>query len=144
MILLDVNVLVYAFREDSPEHTAYATWLSEQINSSAPYGYSEIVLSGFLRIVTHPRIYNPPSRIEKALLFAQQLIDQENAVPIRPGSRHWHIFSRLCRHANAKGNLIPDAFLAALAIESGCTFITTDRDFARFPNLKWEHPLQNP
>ena len=64
-----------------------------------------------------------------------------NAVTLAPGERHWDIFQRLCREANAKGNLIPDAYLAALAIESGAEWITTDRDYARFPGLRWRHPL---
>lgn len=98
-------------------------------------------MAGFLRIATHPRIFQPPAPIEAALGFANAFRTQPNAVMIAPGVRHWEIFQRLCREAGAKGNLVPDAWLAALAIESGCEFITTDRDFARFQGLRWSHPL---
>ena len=141
MLLCDVNVLVYAHRSDAPDHVAYRSWLENVINSQAAYGVSDVVLSGFLRVVTHPRIFNPPSRFEDALTFGEQIRNQPNAVLLRPGNRHWEIFTGLCTLANVKGNLVPDAFLAALAIENGSEWITTDRDFSRFPNLVWRHPL---
>jgi uncharacterized protein len=141
MILIDVNVLVYAHRQDAPGHAHYLEWLEGVIESDHAYGYSELVLSGFLRVVTHPRVFNPPSDLASAFSFTQGIRDQPNAVPISPGPRHWSIFKRLCESANVKGNLIPDAYLAALAIESGSEWITTDRDFSRFPDLKWRHPL---
>lgn len=141
MILPDVNVLVYAHREDAPNHAAFRGWLEAIISRDQPYGMSDIVLSGFLRVVTHPRVFNPPSGIERALMFAGDVRNQPNCVPIRPGPRHWAIFRNLCRSANARGNLVPDSYLAALAIESGSEWITTDRDFSRFPGLSWRHPL---
>jgi toxin-antitoxin system PIN domain toxin len=141
MILPDVNVLVYAHRADAPNHVDYHRWLGAVINSDQAYGLSDIVLSGFLRIVTHPRIFDPPSNIAEALGFVNQVRDQPNCVPVSPGARHWTIFTRLCEQANVKGNLIPDAYLAALAIESGSEWVTTDRDFSRFPDLKWCHPF---
>lgn len=141
MILTDVNVLVYAHREDAPNHSAYRNWLEEQINSDRAYGFSDLVLSGFLRVVTHPRVFNPPSDLASAFGFAQIIRSQPNAVPITPGPRQWDIFAVLCEAAGVKGNLIPDAYLAALAIESGSEWITTDRDYSRFPGLKWRHPL---
>jgi hypothetical protein len=141
MILPDVNVLVYAHREDAPNHLAYREWLEGVINSDQAYGMADIVLSGFLRVVTHPRVFSPPSTIEQALTFVDNVRNQSTCVLISPGSRHWTIFERLCRRANVKGNLVPDAFLAALAIESGSTWITTDRDYSRFSQLKWQHPL---
>jgi toxin-antitoxin system PIN domain toxin len=141
MILCDVNVLVYAHRADAPDHDAYRGWLEKVVNGSAAYGVSDIVLSGFLRIVTHPGIFDPPSRLEDALAFAEQVRQQPNAVVLTPGTRHWAVFTELCQAAGVKGNLIPDAFLAALAIESGSEWITTDRDFSRFPGLDWRHPL---
>jgi toxin-antitoxin system PIN domain toxin len=143
MILPDVNVLVYAHRGDSPNHRAYREWLESAINSDQAYGVADIVLSGFLRVVTHPRVFNPPSTIEQALAFVHNVRNQPNCVIIRPGPRHWAIFEELCRAANVKGNLVPDAFLAALAVESGSEWITTDRDYSRFPGLSWRHPLNN-
>ena len=143
MILTDVNVLVYAHRADAPGHPAYREWLEALINGDPAYGFSELVLSGFLRIVTHPRVFNPPSDLDSAFAFAQTIRSQPNAVLISPGPRHWEIFKNLCGVAGVKGNLVPDAYLAALAIESGCEWISTDRDYSRFPGLKWRHPLIN-
>ena len=142
MMLPDVNVLVYAHREDAPNHIAYRRWLEDIINSDQAYGLADIVLSGFMRVVTHPRVFDPPSEMAVALLFASQVRNQPNCVPITPGSRHWNIFAHLCETAGVRGNLVPDAYLAALAIESGSEWITTDRDFSRFPGLKWRHPLE--
>ncbi len=141
MILLDVNILVYAHRADAFNHTAYRQWLEDIINSDQAYGMADIVLSGFLRIVTHPRVFNPPSEMETALVFVQEIRHQPNCTIIAPGARHWDIFTRLCQTAGVKGNLVPDAYLAALAIESGSEWMTTDGDYARFPGLKWRHPL---
>lgn len=141
MVLLDVNVLVYAHREDAPSHRQHLAWLEKLIRSDHPYGISDLVLSGFLRIVTHPSVFNPPSSMEKALAFTRELRDQPNCVIINPGPRHWEIFRRLCAIGGIKGNLVPDAYLAALAIESGSDWVTTDRDYHRFPGLRVRHPL---
>ena len=140
--LLDVNVLVYAHKQGSPNHLAYSHWLEGLIQGDEAYGITDIVLSGFLRIVTHPGIFSPPSEIGAAIEFANQVRNQPNCVQIYPGPRHWPIFTRLCQEANVKGNLVPDAYLAALAIESGSVWVTTDRDYSRFPGLKWRHPLE--
>ena len=142
MYLIDVNVLVYAHRRDSPNHEPHLEWLESVINSDQAYGLSEQVLSGFLRIVTHPSIFEPPSGLDDALDFVSHLRGQPNAVIVSPGPRHWDIFTRLCRESDARGNSIPDAFLAALAIESGSNWVTTDKGFSRFSGLRWSHPLQ--
>jgi toxin-antitoxin system PIN domain toxin len=141
LILCDVNVLVYAYRTEAPEHERYAGWLREAIVSEQAYGVSELVLSRFLRIVTHPRGMTTPAPMESALAFAEALRSQPNALPVAPGLRHWGIFERVCRDAGATGDLVPDAYLAALAIEHGAELITCDRAFARFPGLRWRHPL---
>jgi toxin-antitoxin system PIN domain toxin len=141
MILSDVNVLLYAFRGDSPLHPACRTWLEETVSGPHEYGMSPQVLSSFIRIATHPKIYVNPSKLPEALVFANTLLRQPNCHVIQPGPRHWDIFTRLCAKADAKGNLVQDAWLAALAMESGCEWITTDRDFARFPGLRWNRPL---
>jgi toxin-antitoxin system PIN domain toxin len=143
VILPDVNVLVYAHREDAPGHSQHLAWLVRMLDSDAPYGFSELVLSGFVRVVTHPRVFTVPTPIATALEFAEGIRQGQNAVPISPGPRHWGIFARLCASAGVRGNLVPDAYLAALAIESGCEWITTDRDFSRFSGLKWRHPLDD-
>ena len=143
MYLTDVNVLVYAHREDSPDHEAHRQWLEDLINGDQAYGISDQVLAGFLRVVTHPSVFDPPSSLDNAIEFANRLREQPNAVVIQPGPKHWEIFSRLCNETNAKGNLIPDAFFAAMAIESGSDWVTTDRGFSRFSGLRSRHPLQN-
>jgi toxin-antitoxin system PIN domain toxin len=142
MRLVDVNVLVYAFREDSPGHAEHRTWLNALVSDVEPYAVSDQILSGFLRVVTHPRVFNPPTPIARALAFARSFRERPNAVPVSPGERHWGIFARLCGDRAVRGNLVADAWLAALAIESGCEFITTDKDFARFRGLRWRHPLR--
>src|SRR6266849_2730753 len=116
MVLIDVNVLVYAFRTDASDHAAFRHWLEETISSESSFALSDLVLSGFLRIVTHPRIFGPPTPLENALEFVETLRAQPNCVMIAPGPRHWAIFTALCRATNARGNLIPDAYLAAMAI----------------------------
>lgn len=142
MILPDVNVLVQAHRRDAQEHRPLRKWLEGVVEADQAYGLSDLVLSGFIRVVTHPRIFREPSSLDDALAFAEQLREQPNCVLVQPGPRHWDIFARLCRKASSRGNLIPDAFLAALAIEAGCEWITMDRDFARFEGLRWRHPLR--
>ncbi|MHC0433968.1 TA system VapC family ribonuclease toxin [Streptomyces sp. O3] len=143
MILCDVNVLVYAFREDSKDHERYHAWLLRQLRGDEPVAYNGVVDSGFLRIVTHPRIYQPPSEPDTAFAFLQDIRDAPVAASLTEGPRHWSIFERLCRGAGARGNLVPDAYIAALAIESGATLYSADRGFARFPGLRWRHPLDD-
>ena len=141
MILPDVNILVYAHRRDMPDHSAYRDWLDTEVNAEAAFGLSDLVLSGFIRIVTHPRVFQAPTALHDALAFASQLRNQPNRIGVAPGARHWEIFAGLCVSAGAKGNLVPDAYFAALAIEHGCQWITTDRDYSRFVGLDWRHPL---
>jgi toxin-antitoxin system PIN domain toxin len=125
----------------APLHAAYREWLEAAVESDEAFGVSDLVLSGFVRVVTHPRVFSPPEPVESALAFADALRAAPTAVPVSPGARHWGIFERLCRESGARGNLVPDAYLAALAIESGSEWVTTDRDYARFPGLRWRHPL---
>ena len=137
MLLPDVNILVYAHREDSQLHKKSLAWLQSLINSDEAFAMSELVFSGFLRIVTHPKIFNPPSSLDDALTFIKQIRQQTNCIIVYPQERHWDIFTKLCMQADAKGNLVPDAYHAALAIESGSEWISTDRDFSRFNGLRW-------
>lgn len=140
MDLPDVNVLVSAFRDDTPDHRRCREWLETVASGPAAFAISDLVLSGFVRIVTHPRVFRKPSPIKDAMEFANRLRDLQHCVPVAPGPRHWMIFDRLCRDSEAKGNLVPDAFLAALAIETGSEWVTLDGDFARFPGLRWRRP----
>ena len=141
VILIDVNILVYAKRLDSVNHTKFRAWLEEALASEAIIGSSELVLSSVVRILTHPQIFREPTQLSEALEYVVYLREHPVCVPVAPGARHWEIFTRLCKAAGAKGNLISDAYFAALAIESGAEWITADRDYARFPGLLWRHPL---
>lgn len=141
MILLDVNILVYSHRDDTGDHEKYRRWLEDVMDSGDGFGISELALSAFVRIVTHPRIYPDPTPIERALDYASQLRRHDSCIRISTGERHWEIFDRLCRAAGAKGALVTDAYFAALAIESNTEWITADRDYARFPGLRWRHPF---
>jgi hypothetical protein len=140
MLAPDVNVLVYAHREELPEHEPCRRWLEETVAGDAAFALFDLVLSGFLRIVTHPRVFRTPSPLDVALAFASELRGQPNCVLVQAGLRHWAIFERLCSEAGVKGNLVADAYLAALAIESGCEWVTTDRDYSRFAGLRWRPP----
>lgn len=141
MILADVNVLIHAHREDDERYGEYAAWLKRQASSATAFGVSELILSSFVRIVTNPRVFKVPTPLSEALTFANAVRELPNAVPVSPGERHWGIFTRLCEAVDARGNIVPDAYLAALAIESGAEWITADRGFGRFPGLRWSHPL---
>jgi toxin-antitoxin system PIN domain toxin len=141
MLLPDVNVLVYAHRQDAPDHGTYRSWVENLLEGPEAYAVNDLVLSGVTRIVTHPRIFDPPSTLDQALSFVTSVRSRVNAVPVAPGRRHWEIFVDLCRRSGARGNLVSDAYLAALAIETGSEWITTDGDYARFPGLRWRHPL---
>lgn len=143
MQLLDVNVLLYAARRDAPNHSQYAQWLEELLNGRENYAIAELVLSSFIRISTNPRAFKNPSSVEEALEFTDQVRSQPHCVVVQPGLRHWDIFSSLCRKVNATGNLVPDCYLAALAIESNCQWISTDNDYSRFPGLNWRHPFMS-
>ncbi len=136
-----MNVLIYAFRVDSTDHSQYKNWLIELVNGDAAYGIAPQVLSSLARICTHPRIYREPSTIDEALAFCNVLLEAPNATVISPQDRHWSIFQTLCARSKATGNLVPDAWLAALAIEAGCEWVTTDGDFARFEGLSWRRPF---
>lgn len=143
MFLPDVNVLLYAHRSDStPEHPRYAEWLTRLVNGPEPFALSVLVLTGVIRIATNPRIFSPPSTLDDALAFVSELATRPNARVVGPGPNHLAILERLCRDAGATGKLVADAQHAAVAIEHGCTMISTDSDFSRFGALRWQHPLR--
>lgn len=139
MTLVDANVLINAHREENRGHAFYRRWLTESLEGPETFFYCELVLSTFVRVVTHPRVYRTPTPLPTALAFAAGIRSRPNGVSIMPGARHWGIFERLCRLSGATGNLIPDAYLAALAVEADATWVTADRDFAVFgPELRWQ------
>lgn len=143
MRCVDVNVLVYAHRREAPNHERFATWLDRARRADEPLGLPTLSLSGFLRIVTHPKIFKDPTPLDEAIAFVEILRASPNHVAIESGPRHWHVFLDLCRTAGVRGNLVPDAYLAALAIEHNAVWITADRGFARYSRLQWRHPFDD-
>lgn len=141
MKLLDVNILVQAHREDADRHAETKAWLDRELAGLPGIAVSELVLSGFLRVVTHPKIFNPPTPLELALDFVEDFRNRDQVHILSPGDRHWGLFVDLCEKAEARGNLVPDAYHAALAVETGSEWISMDRGFSRYPGLNWRHPL---
>ncbi len=135
----DVNVLLYAHRHDMAHHDKCRVWLKNEIEQG-PYGMSPLVVSGFLRVTTHPKIFSPPTPLPKALEFIRQVTSRGNCQQILPGSRHLAIFLSLCETIWATGNRVPDLYLAAIAIEGEHRLITVDKGFAQVPGLDWGHP----
>lgn len=143
MLIPDVNVLIYAHREDStPDHSQYARWLITLATGNEPFALSVLALAGLVRIVTNRRVFRRPSTLEEALDFIDELVRRPQARVVGPGPEHIAIFEDLCRQASATGKLVADAQHAALAIEHGCTLVSTDADFDRFLDLRWQHPLR--
>lgn len=141
MILADVNVLVYAHRQDLPQYDRFSAWFGEEVESGRSFAICDASLTGFLRIVTNGRIFTDPTPLDVALQSIEELREQPGATHIGPGARHWKIFRDLCSAVGARGNDVPDAYLAALAIESGSELVTADRGFGRFPGLRWSNPV---
>ena len=140
MTLADVNVLVYAFRQDAPHHSSAKRWLDRIVLGNFQFGLSPIVLSAVVRVTTNPRAYKEPSTIEEAFTYCENLLNQPHCSVVEPGKQHWAIFNQLCIVTRTRGARVTDAWFAALAIEHGCTWISYDRDFARFPGLDWKMP----
>jgi len=141
VVLLDVNVLVTAMREDVPRHAVMRAYVESLRTAPEPFGISDLVLSGALRVLTHPRVFVPPTPPDLALAFVRALRASPNLVVVAPGPRHWEIFTGLLKSSGAKGNLVSGAWQAALAIEHGCEWISDDADFARFALLRWRRPV---
>ena len=141
MRLLDVNILVHAHREDSERHLEIKEWLESALIEPEGVAVSELVVSGCLRVITHPKVFKQPTPLLRALEFMESLRGLEGVKILAPGEKHWAIFTGLCRDGDARGNLVPDAYHAALAIETGCEWVTLDRGFARFQGLRVVHPL---
>jgi toxin-antitoxin system PIN domain toxin len=140
MILPDVNPLIYAFRADAPQHAVSRRWLTLVLSGDAAFGLSPLALAAVVRITSTRSAFPDPSRPEEAFRFCDYLCAHPNCQIIEPGERHWEIFKRICIATNTRGRRVTDAWYAALAIEWGCEWITFDRDFARFRELKWSTP----
>lgn len=140
MIVPDVNILVYAFRADSAEHRTYAPWLNEALTRES-IGVSDTILSGFVRIVTHPRITTAPAPIDTAMAFARSLVAAPRTQWLTGGASAWSRLDALTATDHGiRGNLVPDAYIAALTLANGARLATRDRGFARFPDLRWFDP----
>lgn len=141
MILLDANVLLYAYISYFPQHTASKAWLEAQISAGEKIGLSWQVIIAFARIGTNPRIFTAPMTIDKIEKIIGTLLLLPNVEIVLPTANHWQIFLRLLKDTNASGNLVSDAHLAALTIEYSATLATTDKDFAKFNGLNYSNPL---
>lgn len=141
MLIPDVNICIYAMRSDTAEHAVASAWLRSRLVGDEPVGVCDLVLSGLIRITTYHRVFAQPSTPGQALEFCTSLRSAPAAVPIRPGQRHWAIFERLVSRTRSRGNDVADAYLAAIALEQGATWVTRDHGFARFPGLRIHDPL---
>ena len=141
MVLWDVNLLLYAAKPELPDHAQSRGLLQALLDEEEPFGLSELILAAVVRIATNPKVFQPPVSPASAFDFCRSLREHPQAVTVSPGPRHWQIFQDLVLSAGIRGSDTTDAYLAALAIEHGCEWWTTDTDFARFPGLRWHNPL---
>ncbi|MGI8623146.1 MAG: type II toxin-antitoxin system VapC family toxin [Solirubrobacteraceae bacterium] len=140
MILLDANLLVYAVNADAAQHGSARDWLDERLAGTARVGFPWPSLLAFLRIVTHPRIFSPPATVADAWAITERWLAHETAWVPQPTERHGEVLAAMLAQIPG-GDLVPDAHLAALAVEHGLTLCSNDRDFARFEGLRWTDPL---
>lgn len=142
MILVDANLLVYAHTRSAPQHGRARAWLDARLGGPAPVGLPWPSLLAFLRLVTNPRVYQRPESVAGAWRQIVDWLGCEVAWIPGPTERHAEVLGPLLERTGARANLVPDAHLAALAIEHGLILCSTDGDFARFPGLRWENPLE--
>jgi len=143
MLLPDINILVYSHRNDVPDHDDYRTWLEDTLHGAEPVALCGPVLAGFVRIVTHPRVFTPPTPLEQALEFVAALRAGPAALTPSLTEHHLDAFLAACRGGRVRGAMISDAYLAGIAISLGCELVTADRGFARYPGLRWRHPFND-
>lgn len=141
MILVDANILLYAEDSLSPMHSRAKEWWDRRLSGSEAVCLCWTIVNAFIRISTNARVFEYPLSLEDAVARVQSWVGQPCVRIIQPTSRHWELFSSLLVESKACGNLVTDAHLAALSIEHGCEFFSTDSDFSRFPKLKWKNPL---
>ncbi len=143
MIVADANLLLYAYDEASPHHAGARSWLERSLSAGELFGLSWQTITAFVRIVTNPRAFANPMSIEEAVRVVDDLLAHPAVVILTPGERHWTIFRGFLSEGQAVGPLAMDAHIAALATEHGAVLCTTDRDFTRFPGLKFLDPLKS-
>jgi hypothetical protein len=142
VILVDANLLLYAYDPRAGRHQSSRAWFESVLSGSEFVRFAWVSLWAFLRISTNPRVFERPLSAPEAAAAVSSWLEQPVAGIIEPGERHFEIFSRLLVEGQAAGPLVMDAALSAIAIEHGATLYTTDRDFARFPGLDWLDPLE--
>lgn len=142
MILVDANLLIYAHVRDMPQHRATHAWLDERLNAGPRVGFAWPSLLAFVRLISNPRIFDRPSPVAGAWQQVEAWLAAPGVWVPLPTVRHREILGRLLKsETGMRSNLVPDAHLAALAIEHGLTLCSADGDFSRFPDLRWENPL---
>lgn len=141
MIVLDANILLYAYDSASAKHAKARAWVEEVFSQAAPVGLPWQTIAAFLRIMTNTRLPGERFSLEEAARIVDRWLEQPNVRLLAPGDDHWPQLRRMMVEGQAPGALVSDAQLAALTVEYGGTLHTTDRDFARFPGLRWENPL---
>lgn len=142
MILVDANILLYAEDQLNPQHEIAREWWDEQLSGAAPVCLCWTVLCAFIRIGTNPRVFERPLTLKQTVTRVQSWLDQPCTRLIYPTERHWTVLQSLLTEGQALGNLVSDAHLAALAVQHGCTLMSTDSDFTRFTQVKWKNPLK--
>jgi len=140
VILVDANVLLYAYQPRSEFHQRCRAWVEEAFSGEEPVCLAWVTVLAFIRISTNPRIFEQPLLAAEATAAVSSWLERPTVSVLEAGERCWEIFRRLLVEAQVSGPLVMDAFLAALALENGATLVTTDRDFTRFPNLKLRNP----
>jgi toxin-antitoxin system PIN domain toxin len=141
VIVTDVNVLVYAFDESGSGFARYSSWLADVAGGADSLALIDGVLSEFVRIVTHPKIFDDPAPTDIALEFVQALIDSPSATWLGSNRATWQAFTALAKgDRDVRGNRVSDAYLASVAIANGARLATADRGFARYPGLDWFDP----
>ena len=141
MIVLDANILLYAYDADSARHAAARAWVEGVLSGAAPVGLPWQTVAAFLRIATNPRLTGRRFTPEEAAAVVDSWLAQPNVRLLAPGDDHWARLRAMLIEGQARGPLVTDAQLAALTLEFGGVLHTTDRDFARFPALRWTNPL---
>lgn len=142
MILADVNTLIYAFNADLPEHDACAAWLATSLAGREEFALVDTVLSGFVRIATNPRVWSAAASTGEALAFVEVILSAQNARWLPTDRIVWDTFAALVgADRGIRGNHVPGAYLAAMALTHGARIATADRGFARYPGLRWFNPL---
>jgi len=141
VILPDVNLLLYAVDTTSPRHDAARAWLETRLSGSETVAFSWSVLTAFVRLSTHPSVFEQPLTSAQAFDIVEGWLEQPSVIVAHPGDRHHITMRELLEPLSTAGNLVPDAHLAALALEHGATLHSSDHDFARFAGLRWIDPL---